>query len=71
MLQKLAEVYHEEEKSCQSKKMQILSAVSKMKERKKILEMQAEHCKSSRLDLYYQWKEGRIAKENMQSRKMN
>lgn len=43
--------------------MQILSAVSKMKERKKILEMQAEHCKSSRLDLYYQWKEGRIAKE--------
>ena len=27
------------------------------------MEIQAEHCKSSRLDLYYQWKEGRIVKE--------
>lgn len=62
VLQKLAEAYHEEEKECQRKKVQILSAVSKMKERKRILEIQAEHCKASRLDLYYQWKEGRIAK---------
>ena len=63
VLQKLAEAYQEEEKECQSKKVQILSAVSKMKEKKRILEIQAEHCKASRLDLYYQWKEGRIAKE--------
>ena len=63
VLQKLAEAYHEEEEECQSKKVQILSAVSKMKEKKKILEIQAEHCKSSRLDLYYQWKEGKIVKE--------
>lgn len=69
VLQKLAEAYHEEEKACQSKKVQILSAVSKMKERKRILEIQAEHCKTSRLDLYYQWKEGRIAKEEYTIRK--
>ena len=54
VLQKLAEAYHEEEKACQGKKVQILSAVSKMKERKRILEIQAEHCKANRLDLYYQ-----------------
>lgn len=67
--QKLAETYHEEEKACQSKKVQILSAVSKMKERKRILEIQAEHCKTNRLDLYYQWKEGRIVKEEYAIRK--
>ena len=67
--QKLAETYHEEEKACQSKKVQILSAVSKMKERKRILEVQAEHCKTNRLDLYYQWKEGRIVKEEYAIRK--
>ena len=69
VLQKLTEAYHEEEKACQSKKVQILSVVSKMKERKRILEIQAEHCKSNRLDLYYQWKEGRIAKEEYTIRK--
>lgn len=40
-----------------------------MKERKRILEVQAEHCKTNRLDLYYQWKEGRIAKEEYAIRK--
>lgn len=63
VLQKLAEAYHEEEKACQSKKVQILTAVSKMKDRRMLLEIQAEHCKANRLDLYYQWKEGQIAKE--------
>ena len=33
------------------------------------MEIQAEHCKTSRLDLYYQWKEGRIAKEEYTIRK--
>ena len=69
VLQKLAETYHEEEKACQSKKVQILSAVSKMRERKRVLEIQAEHCKANRLDLYYQWKEGRIVKEEYAIRK--
>ena len=69
VLQKLAKTYHEKEKACQSIKVQILSAVSKMKERKRILEVQAEHCKTNRLDLYYQWKEGRIVKEEYAIRK--
>lgn len=34
-----------------------------MKEKKKSLEMQADYCKSNRLDLYRQWKEGRLTKE--------
>ena len=33
------------------------------------MEIQAEYCKTSRLDLYYQWKEGRIAKEEYTIRK--
>lgn len=68
-LQKLAEAYHEEEKAYQNKKAQILSAFSKMKERKRILEIQADHCKTNQLDLYYQWKKGRIAKEKYAIRK--
>ena len=63
VLQKLAETYREESEAHQSKKMQILSAVSKMKERKRVLEMQAEHCKASRLELYYQWKNGKLTQE--------
>ena len=63
VIKKLAETYHEEEKACQSKKVQILTAVSKIKDRRRLLEIQAEHCKANRLDLYYQWKEGQIAKE--------
>ena len=69
VLQKLAEAYHEEEEVHQSKKVQILSAVSKMKEQKRILEIQAEHCKSSRLDLYYQWKKGQLTKEGYAAKK--
>ena len=33
------------------------------------MEIQAEHCKTNRPDLYYQWKEGRIAKEEYALRK--
>ncbi len=33
------------------------------------MEIQAEHCKTNWLDLYYQWKEGRIAKEEYVIRK--
>lgn len=69
VLQKLAEAYHEEEGAHQSKKVQILSAVSRMKEQKRILEIQAEHCKGSRLDLYYQWKKGQLTKEGYSAKK--
>ncbi len=71
VLQKLAETYQEEGEAQQSKKVQILSAVSKMKERKQALEIQAEHCKASRLNLYYQWKKGSLQRKGMQQRKRN
>ncbi len=40
-----------------------------MREQKRILEIQAEHCKSSRLDLYYQWKKGQLTKEGYAAKK--
>lgn len=69
VLQKLAETYREESEAHQSKKMQIVSAVSKMKERKRALEMQTEHCKASRVELYYQWKKGKLTQEGYVVRK--
>ncbi len=69
VLQKLAETYQEEGEAQQSKRAQILSAVSKMKERKQALKIQAEHCKASRLNLYYQWKKGQLTKEGYAAKK--
>ncbi len=40
-----------------------------MKERKRVLEIQAEHYKRSRLDVYSQWKKGQITKEGYEARK--
>lgn len=63
VLQKLAEAYYEEGKADKGREVRILEAVSQMKEKKKSLEMQADYCQSKRLDLYRQWKEGRLTKE--------
>ncbi len=40
-----------------------------MKERRRVLEIQSEHCKNSRLDLYYQWKNGQLTKEEYAAKK--
>ena len=69
VLQKLAETYYEEGKTNQGREVRILEAVSQMKEKKKFLEMQADYCKSNRLDLYRQWKEGRLTKEEYAAKK--
>lgn len=69
VLQKLAETYREEDETRQSKKVQIFSAVSRMKGRKRALEIQAEHCKASRLELYYQWKNGKFTQEGYVAKK--
>ncbi|MEY8323918.1 hypothetical protein AALB47_08385 [Lachnospiraceae bacterium 54-11] len=71
VLQKLAETYHEEEKACQSKKVQILSAVSKMKERKRILEIQAELVRPTGWICIINGKKGGLLRRNMQSGRMN
>ncbi len=70
-MQRLAEAYHKEEEAYQNKKVQILLAVPKMKERRWVLEIQSEHCKNSRLDLYYQWKNGQLTKEEYAAKKRN
>lgn len=69
ILQKLAEAYQEREKEYQSENLRILVAISKMKEQKRRLEINADHCKSSRLELYYQWKEGRLETADYVSKK--
>ena len=63
VLQKLAEAYNKEGNAHQGREVRILEAVSQMKEKKKSLEMQIGYCRANRLDLYRQWKEGRLTKE--------
>ncbi len=69
VLKKLVEVYHEQEENKQSERVKVLTAISKAKEEKRILELKAERCKSGRLNLYHQWKEGRFTKEEYSIRK--
>lgn len=63
VLRKYAEACYERETARESERVQMLTALSKGKEEKRLLEIRAEHCKSSRLALYRQWKEGKISKE--------
>ena len=63
--QKLAETYHEKEKACQSKRVQILSAVSKMKE------IQAELVRPTGWICIINGKKGGLLRRNMQSGRMN
>ena len=69
ILQKMIEVCHEKEKVMQGEQMQILSAISGIQEKKRALEIKTEHCRISRLELYHQWKEGKITKEEYITRK--
>lgn len=61
-LQKLSETYCEQERANQNENMQILKLISKLKEQIRFLEIQADYCKTSRLELYYQWKKGTLEK---------
>ncbi len=47
----------------QDKRIEILKVVSKLKEDKRMLEIQAENCKAGRMEAYHRWKEGWIEKE--------
>lgn len=58
ILVKLAEIDQEKEKEYQTNRVQILGIVAKLKEQKRILEINADHCKTNRLELYHQWKDG-------------
>ncbi len=64
ILQKLVITYEGHEKAYQSENVRILTAISKWKEQKRCLEINTDHCRVRRLELYYQWKEGRLGKED-------
>lgn len=68
-LKKMIETCSEKERFLQDTQMQRVSALSKAKEEKRILEMKAGYCKISRLNLYHQWKEGNIKKEEYLAQK--
>lgn len=63
IVQKLVEAYCERDALRQDRKKQMLSAHNTAKEKKQILETKIEHCRLCRLELYNQWKEGMISKE--------
>ena len=68
-LQKLAEIYCEQEKKNQKDNLHILELTSKLKEQVRLLEIQADYCKTSRLDLYHQWKDRKLEKSGYLQRK--
>ena len=68
-LQKLAEIYCEQEKRNQDKNLRTLDLLSKLKEKIRLLEIQVDYCKTSRLDLYHQWKDGKLEKSEYLQRK--
>jgi len=63
ILQKMIVVCCEKEKAMQGERIEILSAISGIQEKKRILEIKTKHCRISRLELYHQWKDGKITKE--------
>lgn len=63
ILEKLVSVQREAEVKREENRCRAISEITKIKEEKRILEMKMEHCKTSRLNLYWQWKEQRITKD--------
>ncbi len=63
VLEKLVSVQREVEVKREENRCRAISEITKIKEEKRILEMKMEHCKTSRLNLYRQWKEQQIKKD--------
>lgn len=63
------ETSSDKQKNVQGTQNQIASELSKAREEKRILEMRAGYWKTSRLNLYQQWKEGKIKKEEYLTQK--
>ena len=55
ILKKLVFVQREGELKREENRCRAISEITKIKEEKRILEMKMEHCKTSRLNLYWQW----------------
>lgn len=69
ILKKLIEASSEKQKNLQGAQKQIVSELSKIKAETRILEMKTGYCKTRRLNLYHQWKEGNIRKEEYLTQK--
>ena len=63
-LQQLILIQEETELKRKEEKKQYFSKIDKLKEEKRFFEMKRDHCRSSRLVLYRQWKEEQITKED-------
>ncbi|MEY8484606.1 recombinase family protein [Lachnospiraceae bacterium 48-21] len=69
VLQKLVETSQEQRELYQNERKQILSTLVKVQDEKRTIEMKMEHCRLSRLELYRQWKEELLTKEEYMIRK--
>lgn len=69
VLKKMISVQSRQKEKQKSERVRCLSEIRKAREEKCILEMKAEHCRSSRLMLYRQWKEQQIMKEEYISKR--
>ena len=69
VLQKLIEIGKEQVQPHQDEGTQILEVIGRTQEEKRILEMKMEHCRVGRLELYHQWKEELLTKEEYIIRK--
>ena len=63
ILRKLISVQREGELKRKENRCKAISEITRIKEEKRIAEMKMEYCKTSRLNLYRQWKEQQITKE--------
>lgn len=64
ILEKLVSVQREGELKREENRSRAISEVVKVREEKRVLEMKMEHCKTSCLHLYRQWKEQQITKDD-------
>lgn len=64
ILRKLVSVQREIEVKRKESRSRAISEVVRVREEKRVLEMKMEHCKTSRLNLYRQWKEQLITKDD-------
>lgn len=68
-LKKLMEIYLEKENGLQRTPSRSVSELFHAKEEKRLLEMKSGYCKTHRLELYRQWKDGKIKKEEYLTQK--
>lgn len=69
VMQKFMEIYHNKKNATQEGQSHLLPTVPKVKEEKRALQIKAGHCTIHRLELYAQWKEGQLTKDEYIAKK--